>query len=237
MTYRSFYVWRARIDYCLRDGYLWSSVCGVLLLSLILTNWVSWRVNSVPAPRIHPEAANVRVQALAEEAFHRIAVVHDNEGNRGQIYRTPEQIRAGTVRSLRAREAYLEPKARQLQADLLADIADYINATGVCAPYACWQVRDTVERLRTASAHNAYINQELHPVLHVPAGVQPNLEGERVRVRGASEDGFQDVIHHGWVLADIQLMHARMMVEYPNRAPLPWLSRLLDTPRDPLLEL
>ncbi|HDS0949527.1 TPA: hypothetical protein QDZ34_002461 [Stenotrophomonas maltophilia] len=236
INYRRFYVWRARINYCLRDGYLWSSVCGVLFLCLVLTNWVSWRINSVPAPRIHPEAAKVRVQALAEEASHRIAVVHHNAGRPGQAYQDPEEIRAGTVRSLRVREAYMEPAARKLQADLLADIADYIDAAGVCAPYVCWQVSDTVRRLRQARARNANLHHALTQVLYVPAGVQPNLDGERMRVRGPSEDAFQDVIYHGWVLADIQLMHARMMVEYPERAPLPWLSRLLDTPQDPLLE-
>lgn len=236
INYRCFYVWRARINYCLRDGYLWSSVSAVLFLCLVLTSWVSWRINSVPAPRIHPEAAKVRVQALADDAFHRIAVVHNNGGRPGQMYRTPEEIRAGTVRSLRAREAYLEPASRKLQAALLADIGDYVDAAGVCAPYVCWQVSDTIARLRKASARNAHIHHALTQVLHVPEGVQPSLDGERERVRGASEDAFQDVIYHGWVLADIQLMHARMMVEYPERAPLPWLSRLLDTPQDPLLE-
>lgn len=233
MSYRRYYVWRARYRYYTRDMNAWTVACGLLLLGLLLMFWLHLRVQSVPAPRVHPQAAELRVRMITEQAFHRIGVVRRGGDAPGSAYDSPAAIREGTERTLRVRQTLREAEALQLHADMFADMADYITASGVCAPYNCWYVGDRIQRLRNSGARSAEINAGLEPVLEVPADVWPHLKGERLRVQGGWSDDFQDVLFHTWLLADVQQMHAQMMREYPERAPMPWLSRLMATPEEP----
>jgi hypothetical protein len=59
----------------------------------------------------------------------------------------------------------------------------------------------------------------------------PSLEAvEHERVKSWWSDGFNDIYDQIWLLRGLQVMHAQMMREYPQRAPVPWLPRLLSDP-------
>ena len=146
----------------------------------------------------------------------------------GEPFTTPEDVRAGTLRTLRVRQLLDSERVWQLKAHMLADMAAYIEATGSCFPFPCWQVSHRLELMRAAEAENAAINRGLEPVLEVPLDRMPNLNGgERARIQTAWSDPFGDVYNQTWLLGDLQNMHARMMMAYPQRVGAPWLMRLL----------
>ncbi|WP_303636621.1 hypothetical protein [Stenotrophomonas tuberculopleuritidis] len=237
MSYRRYYLWRARYRYYTRNMDRWTLVHATATLCLILLLWYHWRALSVPPPRVHPEAAALRVEGITNEAIHRIVLVRHGGTPRGVEFTTPADIRASTRRTLQVRRTLDSAVAWQLRANLLADIGDYIGATGGCAPYDCWQVKDRIALLRKASAENAAINSALEPILEMPPHLTPNLNGgERGRVKSGWSDSFNDIYYQTWLLGDLQRMHARMMVEYPKRAPAPWLPRLLTDPiKEPVI--
>lgn len=228
INYRSFYLWRARYRYYTRnvDGWMLSSALCLVCMAMVL--WYYWRVASVPPPRVHPEAAALRVENITHEAIRRIVSVRHGGRAPGEMFSTPEEVRAGTLRTLQVRQLLDSAEAWQLKAHLLADVADYITATGSCFPYECWRVTHRLELLRAAQAENAAINEALASVLAEPLDRMPNLDGgERMRVQSAWSDTFGDAYNQTWLLGDLQAMHARMMLEYPQRAGAPWLARLL----------
>lgn len=227
MSYRRYYLWRARYRYYTRNIDAWSVLCTLLLVCMALMTWGYWRTLNVPPPRIHPQAAELHVQSLIEETIHHIAVVRHADASPGLFFDSHADIRASTVRTLKVRQVLQDAAALQLQADMYADIADYITATSACFPYGCEQVIGRIEQLRRAGQRSAAINAALLPVLDVPADMIPNLEGERQRVESGWADDFNDVQFHTWILRDVQQVHAHMMSEYPHRAPMPWLARLL----------
>ncbi|MGE6333653.1 hypothetical protein [Stenotrophomonas sp. NPDC077659] len=237
MTYRRFYVWRARYNYLVRGITGWIYVYAMLFLGLLYSCWIIWKISNPPVPHVHPQAAKVQVRMLSEQAIHRIAVAQKGDGVPGVAFSTPAAVRSAAQRSARVREVYLGEEAKQLEAHMLADISEYISATGVCVPYLCWQVSETVSRLRASGQRTAHLEAVLRPVLDAPEDAMPPLEGELERLQTSWSDAFQDVVFHGWVLNDVQVMHAQMMKRYPDRAPMPWMSRLMDKPHDPLYGL
>ncbi|MEG0182569.1 MAG: hypothetical protein RR704_03800 [Stenotrophomonas sp.] len=231
MSYRRYYLWRARYRYYTRHIDGWTLVYVAAMVGLFLLLWYHWRALSVPPPRVHPEAATLRVEGITKEAIHRIVLVRHGGTPRGVEFTTPEDIRASTLRTLRVRQTLDSEVAWQLRASMLADIGDYITATGGCFPYDCWRVKERIALVRNAAADNAAINAALEPILEVPPSMTPNLNGgERGRVKSGWSDSFNDIYYQTWLLGDLQQMHARMMMEYPKRAPAPWLPRLLTDP-------
>lgn len=233
LTYRRFYVWRARYNYVMRSINGWTWVYALLFLGLVYSCWIIWKLSDPPVPRVHPEAAKMQVRMIREQSMHRVAVAHYGVSHPGQDFTSADEVRAATLRALRARELYLGEESKQLQADMLADISDYIRATGVCAPFICWHVKESVAQLRRAGERTARLDAALRPMLHLPDGALPPLEGDLNRLQNSWSDSFHDVVFHGWMLSDIQVLHERMMEEYPRREPMPWLSRLMDKPLDP----
>lgn len=228
VSYRTFYLWRARYFYYTRNLDSWVLFTLLCLTGMVLVLWYHWRVVSVPPPRVHPEVAALRVENITGEAIHRIVLVQHGGTTPGEPFTTPEEVRAGTLRTMRVRELLDSAVVWQLKAHMLADMAAYIDATGSCFPYPCWQLKHRLSLLRAAEAENTAINEALAPVLEVPLDRMPNLNGgERARIQTAWSDAFGDVYNQTWLLADLQDMHARMMVEYPRRAGAPWLARLL----------
>ncbi|MBH1541105.1 hypothetical protein JY440_10820 [Stenotrophomonas maltophilia] len=228
ISYRTFYLWRARYYYYARNLDRWVLFSLLCLVSAALVLWYHWRVASVPPPRVHPEAAAVRVENITQEAIHRIVVVRHGGPTPGEPLTTPEDVRASTLRTLRVRQLLDSAMVWQLKAHMLADMAAYIDITGSCFPFPCWQVSYRLQLMREAEAENAAINQALESVLEVPLNRMPNLDGgERTRLQTAWSDPFGDVYNQTWLLGDLQNMHARMMVAYPQRAGAPWLARLL----------
>lgn len=206
-------------------------VAGVVLLL-----WYCWRFTNVPPPRMHPQAAALRVEGISNEAIHRIVLVRHGGSTPGQEFTTPQEIRASTVRTMRVRQALDGEVAWRLKADLLADIADYIKATNGCAPYRCTRVQDRIVLLREAAVENAAINRALQRILDGPSDLMPSLESsDRQRVKSGWSDSFNDIYYQTWLLNELQTMHARMMAEYPRRAPAPWLPEwLIDSGQGPL---
>lgn len=237
MTYRRFYIWRARFNYLVHNVNGWTLVYALLFLGLLYSCWIIWKLSNPPVPRVHPEAAKVQVRMMSEQASHRVAVANNGGGNPGAVVSTPEELRAATLRAMKARSTYLGAESKQLQAHMLADISDYIRVSGVCAPYLCWHVSENVSRLRRAGQRSADLDAALRPMLDAPDGDLPLLEGDQDRLQTVWSDTYQDVVFHGWALGDVQVMHAKMMKEYPERAPMPWMARLLDKPVDPLYAL
>jgi len=235
MTYRRYYLWRARIRYFTHDMDTWTLACLVLMVCMGLMVWGFWRVVNVPQPRIHPEAAAVRVEVLTDEAIHRIVLVRHGGTTPGDPFYSAAEIRGSTQRTLRVRQTLQDPVAMKLQADMYADIADYINATGACMPFPCRRVSFRIEQLQRSGHESAVRNKALAEILQVPWYLVPNLDGERTRVRSGWADDFQDVYSHAWNLHDLQKMHARMMAEYPYRAAVPWLARLATPAQEQLI--
>lgn len=233
MTYRRFYVWRARYNYVMRSINGWTLVYALLVLGLVYSCWIIWKISNPPVPRVHPQAARVQVRMMGEQAAHNIAVAMDGGGTRGTPYTTAAQLRAAARRSIRVRKVYLTQESRQLQAHMLADVADYINASGVCKPYLCWHVGENVARLRRAHERTAELEVVLRPVLDLRDGSVPKLGGDLERLQSSWSENFYDVSTYGMAMNDVQVMHEKMMIEYPRRAPMPWLSRLMDKPMDP----
>ncbi|KAA8999185.1 hypothetical protein FJU31_09410 [Stenotrophomonas cyclobalanopsidis] len=233
MTYRRFYVWRARYNYVTRGISGRACINAVLLLGVLYSGWIIWKLSDPPVPRVHPETARVQVRMMAEQVAHNIAVAMDGGGTRGTPYTTAAQVRAAARRSIRVREVYLTQESRQLQAHMLADVADYIKVSGVCKPYLCWHVGENVARLRRAHERTATLEAALRPVLGMRDGPVPKLGGDLERLQSAWSENFHDVSTYGMAMNDVQVMHEKMMTEYPRRAPMPWLSRLLDRPVDP----
>lgn len=228
ISYRTFYLWRARYYYYTRNLDRWLLFALLCVAGMGLAAWYTWRVSSVPPPRVHPEAAALRVENITQEAIHRIVLVRHGGPTPGEPFATPEDVRAGTLRTLRVRQLLDSAVVWQLKAHMLADIATYIDATGSCFPFPCWQVSHRLELMRAAEAENAAINRALEPVLEIPLDRMPNLNGgERARIQTAWADPFGDVYNQTWLLGDLQNMHARMMMAYPQRAGAPWLMRLL----------
>lgn len=224
MSYRTFYVWRARYRYYTRylNGRI--VVSALCLAGVVLLLWYYWRYTNVPPPRMHPQAAALRVEGITNEAIHRIVLVRHGGSTPGQEFTTPHDVRASTVRTMRVRQVLDGEVAWRLKANLLADIADYIEVTGGCVPYPCAQVQARLLLLREAAVQNAGINQTLQRILDGPSDLMPSLErGDRQRVKSGWSDSFDDIYYQTWLLNDLQSMHARMMAEYPRRAPAPWL--------------
>lgn len=234
--FRRFSMWRARCNHLVRGITGWTYVYAMLFLGLLYSCWIIWKISNPPIPRVHPEAARMQVRMMSEQSAHNIAVVNHGEGTPGVVFSTPQQLRAATRRSMRARGVYLGAESKQLQADMLADISSYITDTGVCEPYLCDQVNQTVARLRQAGQKAAALDGVLRPMLTTPDGTMSSMEGELERLQDAWADTFEDVVVHAWVLHDVQVMHAQMMRRYPQRDPMPWLSRLMDTRHEPRYE-
>ncbi len=233
MTYRRFYVWRARYNYVARSINGWTWVYALLVLGLIYSIWIIWKLSDPPVPRVHPEAARLQVQSMGEQAAHHVAVAMDGGGTRGTPYTSATQLRDAARRSIRVREVYLSQESRQLQAHMLADVADYITVSGVCKPYLCWHVGENIAGLRRAHQRTSELEAALQPVLGMRDGPVPKLGGELERLQSSWSENFRDVSTYGMAMHDVQVMHEKMMAEYPQRAPMPWLSRLMDKPVDP----
>lgn len=228
ISYRNFYLWRARFRYYTRNLDRWVLFSALCLAGMALVLWYYWRVASLPPPRVHPEVAALRVEGITNEAIHRVVLVRHGGSTPGVVFTTPEEIRASTLRTLRVRQVMEGEVVWQLKANLLADIAGYIAVTGGCFPYDCRRVMQRLQLLRAVQEENAAINAALEPLLEVPLHSMPNLQGgERARVQSGWSDAFGDIYNHTWLLGDVQRMHARMMQEYPQRAGAPWLARLL----------
>ena len=69
MSYRSFYLWRARYYYYTRhlDGWMLASL--LCLSGVVMLLWYYWRFTHVPPPRIHPQAAPLRGGASSDVDF------------------------------------------------------------------------------------------------------------------------------------------------------------------------
>lgn len=231
ISYRTFYIWRARYRYYTRNLDLWTLMSGLCIAGLLLVLWYMWQMLGVPPPRIHPDTAALRIEGVTHEAIHRIVLVRHAGSTRGAEFTTPEDVRASTLRTMRVRQVMDSEVVWRLKADMLADIADYINVTGGCFPYDCRQIRDRLDPVRKAAVENAQINASLATILDVPLDQMPLLKGgERERVKSGWSDTFNDVYFQAGLLRDLQAMHAHMMREYPQRAPAPCLPRLLSDP-------
>jgi hypothetical protein len=238
ISYRSYYLWRARYRYYTRHLDRWSLLSASCLAGVVLVLWYYARVVGLPPPRVHPDVVAVRLESISREAIHRIALVRHGNGRGGEPFATPEQVRDGTLRTMRVRQVLQSEVVWRLKAHLLADIAEYIDATGGCFPYDCNRVLHHLELLHRAEAENRAITLGLQAILEVPLDRMPDLSGgERLRVRSAWSDGFGDTHDQLWLLGELQGMHARMMLEYPHRAAAPWLARVLhgDALEPPLL--
>ncbi|CRD55935.1 MULTISPECIES: hypothetical protein [Stenotrophomonas] len=231
ISYRTFYIWRARFRYYTRNLDLWTLMSGLCIAGLLLVLWYLWQMLGVPPPRVHPQAAALRIDGVTSEAIHRIVLVRHAGSTPGAPFTTPEEVRASTLRTMRVRQVMDSEVVWRLKADMLADIADYITATGGCFPYNCRRVLDRLDYVRQAGVENAQINAALSTVLEVPLDQMPPLEAdEHERVKSGWSDGFDDIYYQSWLLRDLQVMHAQMMREYPQRAPAPWLPRLFSDP-------
>lgn len=234
ISYRSFYLWRARYFYYTRHLDAWTLSSLLCLSGAVMLLWYCWRFTTVPPPRMHPQAAALRVEGITNEAIHRIVLVRHGGSTPGQEFTTAQEIRASTVRTMRVRQVLDGEVAWRLRADLLADIADYIEATNGCVPYRCARVQDRIVLLREAAAENTGINQALQRILDGPSDLVPSLESsDRQRVKSGWSDSFNDIYHQTWLLNDLQTMHARMMAEYPRRAAAPWLAAWMSGPEPP----
>ncbi|ELC7364811.1 hypothetical protein [Stenotrophomonas maltophilia] len=231
ISYRTFYVWRARFYYHTRHLDVWMLASVLCFLGVVALLWYYWRFTNVPLPRMHPQVAALRVEGITNEAIHRIVLVRHGGTPPGKPFSTPEEIRASTVRTMRVRQVLDGEVAWRLKANLLADIADYIEATAGCVPYQCTRVQAHISQLREAATENAGINRALQPILDGPRDLVPGLTSvDRQRVKSGWSDSFSDIFHQVWLLNDLQTMHARMMAEYPKRAPAPWLPEWLIGP-------
>lgn len=134
ISYRTFYIWRARYRYYTRNLDLWTLMSGLCIAGLLLVLWYMWRMLSVPTPRVHPETAALRIEGVTREAIHRIVLVRHAGSTPGAPFTTPEEVRASTLRTMRVRQVMDSEVVWRLKADMLADIADYITATGGCFP-------------------------------------------------------------------------------------------------------
>lgn len=231
VSYRTFYIWRARFRYYTRNLDLWTLMSGLCIAGLLLVLWYLWQMLGVPPPRVQPKAAALRIEGVTREAIHRIVLVRHAGRTPGAPFTTPEEVRASTLRTMRVRQVMDSEVVWRLKADMLADIADYITATGGCVPYDCRRIRARLEDVRRAGVENAQINTALLTILEVSLDQMPSLEAvEHERVKSGWSDGFNDIYDQIWLLRGLQVMHAQMMREYPQRAPVPWLPRLLSDP-------
>lgn len=233
MSYRTFYVWRVRCQYllyCFR-GFRW--VSAVLLLALLWSSWLIFRLIHLPVPRVHPEAARLRVAMMGVNALRDIAVARERVGTPTEGLSTREEVRAAIQQSIKVRQIYLGQQSKQLQAHMLADMSDYITVTGVCEPFLCSQVGEMVVRLRMTTESTKVLDDAVRSMLNAPGAGSPAMDGHAERMQFLRTDRFQDVVLQDWVFSELQIMHAEMMLEYRKRAPLPGLWRLLDRPDDP----
>ncbi|WP_295573475.1 hypothetical protein [uncultured Stenotrophomonas sp.] len=234
MSYRSFYLWRARYRYYTRHLDAWTLTTLLCLSGMVVVLWYYWQFTNVPPPRVHPQAAALRLESVSHEAINRIVLVRHGGNPSGQEFTTAAGIRANAQRTMRVRQTLESEMVWRLKAHMLADIADYIDATDGCAPYQCTQVVDRITSLREAAMENAATNRALQRILDGPDDLVPCLESSnRQRLKTGWSDPFNDVYYQTWLLNDLHTMHARMMTEYPKRAPLPWLAAWLSDPEPP----
>ncbi|AWH19002.1 hypothetical protein C1922_17650 [Stenotrophomonas sp. ZAC14D2_NAIMI4_7] len=227
ISYRRYYAWRAKFHYYWRYVNKTTLLIAFMGLCLATMCWVQWRALNPTVPRIHPQAAQVRMEALSFEAYRRMGAVRYADGRGLTPFTTHARIVAGAERAIRVRQALQVPAALQLQSDMLADIADYIGMTGVCAPYPCEVVREYVQTLHEAGERSLQVQQALQPVLELPEHVVPALEGERARLAHGWADSFDDVDAHLWILHDLRRMHGNMMLQARAREPWPLLARVV----------
>lgn len=161
VSYRTFYIWRARFRYYTRNLDLWTLMSGLCIAGLLLVLWYLWQMLAVPPPRVRPQAAALRIEGVTSEAIHRIVLVRHAGRTPGAPFTTPEEVRASTLRTMRVRQVMDSEVVWRLKADMLADIADYITATGGCVPYDCRRIRARLEDVRRAGVENAQINTAL----------------------------------------------------------------------------
>ncbi|WP_312253282.1 hypothetical protein [Stenotrophomonas sp.] len=227
MSYRRYYTLRAKFHYYRR--YLNSVTLVVVFMGvcLVTTVWVGWRAMNPTVPRVHPQAAQVRMEMLSYEAHRRMGAVRHADGRGLTPFTTHARIVAGAQRAMQVRQALHVPVSLQLQSDMLADIADYIGMAGVCAPYPCEKVSEYIQTLHEASERSMQVHQALQPVLEVPEDVVPELEGERSRLAHGWADDFGDVHAHLWILHDLRRMHANMMYQSSYREPWPLMGRVM----------
>ena len=227
ISYRRYYLWRAKARYYRRyvnKGTLLVAFIGLCLATMC---WVQWRALNPMVPRIHPQAAEIRMEMLSYEVHRRMGAVRYADGRGLVPFATHARIVAGAQRAIRVRQTLRAPVALQLQSDMLADIADYIGMAGVCAPYPCEVVSEYIQSLHEAGERSLQVHQALQPVLEVPAHVVPALDGELRRLAHGWADDFNDVHSHLWMLQDLQRMHADMMHQSSYREQWPLLARLL----------
>lgn len=231
LSYRSFYLWRARYRYYTRHLDAWTLTTVLCLSGMVVLLWYYWRFTHVPPPRVHPQAAALRLEGVTHEAIHRIVLVRHGGNPPGEDFTTAEEIRGSAQRTIRVRQTLESEVVWRLKAQMLTDIAEYIEATDGCAPYRCTRVVERIASLREAARENAAINRALQGILDGPHDLVPSLESsDRQRVKSGWSDPFNDIYYQTWLLNDLQAMHARMMTEYPKRAPLPWLAAWLSDP-------
>lgn len=83
ISYRTFYIWRARYRYYTRNLDLWTLMSGLCIVGLLLVLWYMWQMLGVPPPRIHPDTAALRIEGVTHEAIHRIVLVRHAGSTRG----------------------------------------------------------------------------------------------------------------------------------------------------------
>ncbi len=66
ISYRTFYLWRARYYYYTRNLDRWVLFTLLCLSGIALVLWYHWRLTSVPPPRVHPDAAALRVENITQ---------------------------------------------------------------------------------------------------------------------------------------------------------------------------
>lgn len=99
VSYRTFYIWRARFRYYTRNLDLWTLMSGLCIAGLLLVLWYLWQMLGVPPPRVQPKAAALRIEGVTREAIHRIVLVRHAGSTRGPS--SPRRKRCGRVRCAR----------------------------------------------------------------------------------------------------------------------------------------
>ncbi|KAF1014608.1 MAG: hypothetical protein GAK31_02095 [Stenotrophomonas maltophilia] len=200
------------------DHFSWTTAFFVSSTAFVL--WL-WRLAAhAPVPRLHPQVAALKVECVHDEMIELAVRLRMMPMPEGQSYRTLEDIRASAERTVKVRDVLALAEVLQLEAQMLADIADHIEAAGNCVPYRCQEVLGRIGLLRNARTQAAETNAVLHGVLALPPGTQVALEGDLGRLRNGWGDSFTDAFFHVATLLDLQQVHAGMVQDYPNREPL-----------------
>lgn len=200
------------------DHFSWTTAFFSSSTAFLLYLW--WLGAHAPVPRVHPQVAALQAERVHDEMIEHAVRVRMTSLPDGQPYSTPQDIRASAERTVKVRDVLARPEVLHLEAQMLADIADHIEAAGSCVPHTCQQVLGRIALLRNARMQAAQTNAVLHGVLALPAGTPVVLEGDLGRLRSGWGDSFTDAFFHVGTLLDLQQVHAAIVQDFPNREPL-----------------